>query len=904
MSEIKVSKISSLSAAQTLQIGGKGMMIGGTAENTTLIISTTAGGIPTVPHGDMSLFITDGTIQSTYGYQTTTGSIVGEFLGTYSNHPVGIMTNNAIKLFIGVTGNVGIGTTTPKVQLDVLGDINASASLTIAPAQLYTTQRTFTQVINTSGSNAANPVTAHQVIAGQTWLLGTFSEVNAAPAMFKFVHNTHTGSNIQSDSYEWSRTYIADAPASGTNPLAWSDWVELPVTTSVTYAAARQFRFDVRAQFGSGGGGGNMQLRLRASTPSSAYDGPHYFTFTTTGMANYTPETVFNVATAPTTLPTGFHGRQAYEFPVSKGTYGFAGSTAGVFILNNGNVGIGTTTPKVQLDVLGDINASASLTIAPAQLHTTERTFTQVFTANGSGNVLTVVGDAWLIGTFSDDYGQPGFFKFVHNSGLGDNLQSGSYEWTRSYVAEGLAVGSPPSSGAYTEWVELPVSISMAYGVSRNFRFDVRKNSALMQLRMRAMTAGMAGGAHYFTFTTTGSTTYTPAAGGAPTTTGVNTITPSGFHGRQSYEFPVSQNLVTNGYCGFTGSIAGLFILNGGNVGIGTVTPSVRLEVAGSIRPTGGTDLPAQVNNNAIFVGGSGSPDSGRIIIGDNSGWKYKISNRVGSVTTDLVTFMDTGNVGIGTTTPTAKLQTIASSNAARFGVSSSNSLTIGGRSSGPYASIGYNVNFDTNNDNQYFAVGADLTSLIRFHAGGFEFKGNTANGAISGTPFALTDLVTILNTGNVGIGTTTPGFKLEVAGAIRFNSEPHVVAAAASTTTGFRFGAIGATALTNYSGYTVKYTKTGNLATVEGLICNVSASNITIPSSGLLLRGLPTPKAQNAVAVHGTRSFDTFVSMYVYGTTAGDYALHMIAPAGITLAAGNGSVGGYIAVNFSYITT
>ena len=125
-----------------------------------------------------------------------------------------------------------------------------------------------------------------------------------------------------------------------------------------------------------------------------------------------------------------------------------------------------------------------------------------------------------------------------------------------------------------------------------------------------------------------------------------------------------------------------------------------------------------------------------------------------------------TGNVGIGTSTPTAKLQTIDTNNAARFGASNTNALTIGsGLGGSPYSGIGYNVNFDSGVNNQYFAVGADRTSLIRFHDGGFEFKGNTSNGALSGTPFALTDYMTILKSGNVGIGTTTPEYRLHLVG-------------------------------------------------------------------------------------------------------------------------------------------
>jgi hypothetical protein len=121
----------------------------------------------------------------------------------------------------------------------------------------------------------------------------------------------------------------------------------------------------------------------------------------------------------------------------------------------------------------------------------------------------------------------------------------------------------------------------------------------------------------------------------------------------------------------------------GGSVGIGTASPSVALEVAGSIRPTGGIDLPVQVSGNAILVGGAGTPDSGRIIIGDGSGWKYKISKRIASATTDLVTFMDTGSVGIGVAAPTVALDVAGSIKAtgaivATGDISSSGTITPG----------------------------------------------------------------------------------------------------------------------------------------------------------------------------------------------------------------------------------
>jgi hypothetical protein len=87
-----------------------------------------------------------------------------------------------------------------------------------------------------------------------------------------------------------------------------------------------------------------------------------------------------------------------------------------------------------------------------------------------------------------------------------------------------------------------------------------------------------------------------------------------------------------------------------GYVGIGTGVPSTKLQVAGAISSTSNADLPAGGGEIPYFVGGYSSPDTGRIIFGDGSGWKFHLSKRISSTTTDLFTFNDSGSMGIGTT--------------------------------------------------------------------------------------------------------------------------------------------------------------------------------------------------------------------------------------------------------------
>src|SRR5262249_60880222 len=49
-----------------------------------------------------------------------------------------------------------------------------------------------------------------------------------------------------------------------------------------------------------------------------------------------------------------------------------------------------------------------------------------------------------------------------------------------------------------------------------------------------------------------------------------------------------------------------------------------------------------------IAAGGFCSPVAGRLFFGDGTGWKFKLSKRSASVTTDLFTFSDLGSLTFG----------------------------------------------------------------------------------------------------------------------------------------------------------------------------------------------------------------------------------------------------------------
>jgi len=73
--------------------------------------------------------------------------------------------------------------------------------------------------------------------------------------------------------------------------------------------------------------------------------------------------------------------------------------------------------------------------------------------------------------------------------------------------------------------------------------------------------------------------------------------------------------------------------------------------VSGLLTISGSTVLPATTAANLRIASGFSSPVIGRMYIGDGTGWKFHMSKRLSSTTTDLITFFDNGS--IQTTEPT-----------------------------------------------------------------------------------------------------------------------------------------------------------------------------------------------------------------------------------------------------------
>ncbi len=193
-----------------------------------------------------------------------------------------------------------------------------------------------------------------------------------------------------------------------------------------------------------------------------------------------------------------------------------------------------------------------------------------------------------------------------------------------------------------------------------------------------------------------------------------------------------TQNLILGSYyLSGDGGNEGVYVDASGNVGIGTTNPGYKLEVVGStkigvpinngllIQENDGTTLNAFLGPSGFGGFAMGTQSNDNVILFSNNSERMRVTS--------------SGNVGIGTTNPGAKLEV------------SGSSILLNNGSSNADIYLGSNTNggrIDWDNNNSRLSLGYNNTNYIT------------------------------ISSGNVGIGTTTPSEKLEVNGNIKMGRE------------------------------------------------------------------------------------------------------------------------------------
>jgi len=216
-------------------------------------------------------------------------------------------------------------------------------------------------------------------------------------------------------------------------------------------------------------------------------------------------------------------------------------------------------------------------------------------------------------------------------------------------------------------------------------------------------------------------------------------------------------------------------ITNGGNVGIGTTNPGTKLEVSGAIR---GGSFSASVTNTGeawfgrasdrtlgtmtFQLGGSSATSTGFEIV--DRAWSKVMYYFSGEAPGNSLYVNSSGNVGIGVSNPGAKLQVGSAS-------TSSELLRIG---------VAYSV---ANSQRGAIAWhdGSGITGKIWTEYDGSTYTKLNFGGLYSSSLYDQGTFLTIRGNGNVGIGNTTPLYKLIVEG----NTNAAPVAAISNTAVG-----------------------------------------------------------------------------------------------------------------------
>ena len=446
-------------------------------------------------------------------------------------------------------------------------------------------------------------------------------------------------------------------------------------------------------------------------------------------------------------------------------------SSASAFVQDlSGNVGIGTTSPEANLHILKDSangQAYERLIIDGHTQSTIASGSSQAITFKGSGN-----GYAGAVGGYGNGtVGGIGVWGGSTNSGSPDVfVKSGNVGIGTTSPETNLHIWDSESGQTATNVVGLFVENSgdsnshyvfqTATGVGKSFSItnagDVGIGTTSPNAKLHVNHASDAGTYARLSRGTTNIDFDLGAAYAEITSTikqfRVGTSDAQSFH------------LVSN-------DSNRLSITSSGEVGIGTTSPIGMLSV---VNPQANTNTWTPTNEPDLWVSNAGT---------SNSYYAFGITTSSG----DILSVTNAGNVGIGVTGPEQKLH-VANGSALLSSTSDHQRLYI--RSTSSHQSIIY---FGDSDNAAQGRVAYNNSSDQMY----FNTLGSTK--------------MTILSGGNVGIGTTNPNAKLNVAGDVRAENSRFLAGRGTAAAPAYRFHDDGDTGMFNIASNILAFATSGS---------------------------------------------------------------------------------------------
>jgi len=448
------------------------------------------------------------------------------------------------------------------------------------------------------------------------------------------------------------------------------------------------------------------------------------------------------------------------------------GTTDYLTIDGSGNVGIGTTNPTRKLDVIGDGSFSTNLNVG------------------GTGYFSSLIG----IGTTAPTER----LEIVGNAKISGNLYAQKlFDFDNSLYSLDLA-----NAGSTASSMSLTSSGSIRFNYNDNGTHIINSSAAKIQNYTNGLLLGVSSSTSG-TVTGWDSNLFLATSGNV----GIGTTNPT--H---------KLDVVGDAYFSTNLSVRGTAFF-ASNIGIGTTNPLSKLDIAGT-QQSSESSIKTSNTNNAISInyarganGGyepglmwyatdnvSGTPKAGMWMQDTNFGSNLFLgtsNDYVSGLTNSALTVNYSGNVGIGTTNPTRKLEiynSTAGDNEILLMHGAENGLLLQDLASADMASfLGYN-------GTSYNAI---------------EFRAKSGYGS----------QLVLATSGNVGIGTANPLSKLSVVGSI---SADNIVLA-------------GNNQLSGVSGFSNYLNFSGGLGTggVQRLTANGNLTNINNIQAGSLNIGV-----------------------------------------------------------------